>query len=330
MLKRGKLQLLMLRKYIMTLSPRSLADRRTADIYRLPPIPEPDAPQTGIAITTIVKDEAPYLAEWLEFHLMLGVRHIYIYDNGSTDETPDVLAPYIRDRLVTFIPWRNFSMGLNPQRLANTHAFANFGWRYRWFTAIDVDEFLFPIDGGSLEKTLAEFSRQPIISLPWINFGPSDHQTKPNGLVIENYTERAAFPPRPEQYSLLRYKSIVNPREVEIGGGSHHFILRGGKDLMVNDRGEAFAPYLARDSRYASAEKIRLHHYCTRSHEEIERKLAKGRVSKGGKINPNALDRRLAQYELATERDDSILRFVPELKQRLHAKLGTWPQIISL
>jgi hypothetical protein len=48
----------------------------------------------------------------------------------------------------------------------------------------------------------------------------------------------------------------------------------------------------------------------------VEIKLAKGRVSKAGRVNKKTLDRRLKAYEC----DETILRFVPELKRRLSAR----------
>lgn len=316
MLKTLKPKLLLLREEIEAQVKSRLPRAAKHRPYQLAPKADCSAAQQGIAIVAIIKDEAPYLAEWLEFHLMLGVRHICLYDNGSTDETPDVLAPYQRDGLVTLVPWHNFSLGLNPQRLAYTHAMTNFCWNDRWVAPIDVDEFLFPVDGESLERTLDEFLDLPVLNMPWINFGPSGHQKKPDGLVIENYTERAAFPPPPEQYSLLRYKSIVNPREVDYVA-THWFFLRGRGEILINDRRVEFPAHRKRDARYATADKLRLHHYFTRSHEEIERKLSKGRVSKAGRVNENALDRRLEQYEMATEKDEAILRFVPNLRTQL-------------
>ncbi|NJM34279.1 MAG: glycosyltransferase family 92 protein [Rhodomicrobium sp.] len=276
-----------------------------------------DPPQNGIAIVTIVKDEASYFPEWLEFHFMLGVRHIYVYDNGSTDNTPEVLAPYVKESRVTVVPWRNFSTAIPPQSTAYAHSIANFGAAYRWMAFIDIDEFMFPAEGSSLDATLAEFAHQPAVSMVWLNFGPSGHEKRPDGLVIANYTERAVFPPRKDQYSLLRYKNVVDPCKVwGVNAHACYFGDRQGSTL-INDRGIAFPSHQARDGRYASIEKLRLNHYFTRSKEEIAQKIAKGRVSRLGKINPNVLDRRLAQYEIAKEQDVTILRFVPELQARL-------------
>jgi hypothetical protein len=315
-----KVRLLLQRKKVKTHLRRLLRRKPAKSLYALP-VAIRTTPQDGLAIVAIVKNEAAYIAEWAEFHLMLGVKHIFIYDNDSTDDIAQVLAPYIAEGRVTITPWRNFSELLHPQYAAYAHAIVNYVIDYRWAAFIDVDEFMFPVDGDSLEKTLAEFAHQPSVSMPWVNFGPSGHQKKPDGLVIANYTERAMFPPRNNQYSLLRHKTILDPRQVS-SVSTHLFTLRGRGKILINDCGQEFPSYQARDVRFATSQKLRLNHYFTRSYEEIEQKIAKGRVSKAGVVNRKVLDRRLSQYQLATEQDTSIARFVPELERRLAKRLG--------
>ena len=36
-----------------------------------------------LAVVAILKDEAPYLAEWLDYHLAAGVEHFYLYKPQS-------------------------------------------------------------------------------------------------------------------------------------------------------------------------------------------------------------------------------------------------------
>jgi hypothetical protein len=286
-------------------------------VWHLPHPAPPDHKAQGIAIVALAKDEGYYLAEWLEFHLMLGVRHIYLYDNGSSDNSPDVLRPYLRDGSATLLPWRNFSATLNPQSLAYNHALANFGLAYRWMAFVDLDEFLFPSEGDSLEQTMARLEHLPSINLPWICFGPSGHQTRPAGLVIENYTERGSFPPRSDQNRLLKYKSIVNPREIVASRGAHQFVLREEGVMLINDRGVKFRLSQHKDPSFATADHLRLHHYITKSFEDMDRKRKRGRVTLRGKVDPKALNHRYDQLKLYTEQDRTIFRFIPELKRRL-------------
>lgn len=48
-----------------------------------------------LSLCAIVKNEAPYLPEWIEFYKLVGVEKFYIYDNESSDNTKEVLKPYI-------------------------------------------------------------------------------------------------------------------------------------------------------------------------------------------------------------------------------------------
>jgi hypothetical protein len=280
--------------------------------------PIADSPRVpeGIAIAAMFKNEGPYIAEWLEFHLMVGVRHIYLYENGSTDNWQDAVAPYIRDGVVTLLPWRNF-YGKQQQTLAYDHAMANYGPDYKWMAFIDLDEFMFPAKGNSLEETMKMLEHLPAISMPWLMYGPGGHNKKPEGLVIKNFIERAAWPPIPAQYTLYKFKSIVNPRAVAQGIGIHTFETLKDGPVLINDRGQVYPHHQMRVLDYASIEHIRLNHYFTRSEEEFQNKLRRGRAGKAGKVDMHALDQRVAQYHRHIERDIEIWRFIPELERRL-------------
>mgnify|MGYP005848941859 CR=1 FL=1 len=296
---------------------RSLKGRKKAsDFFRLPSSPKREGQRDGLAIVAIVKDEASYLEEWIEFHSMLGARSFFIYDNGSSDETAELLDRNTWQADVKRIDWVSFD-GINgTQSFAYSHALANYGVDYRWMAFIDVDEFLFPLKDANLENTLSRFHHLPGLSVPWFNFGFNGHISRPDGLVIENYTERATFPPAENQKSLLRYKSIVDPNEVT-AGGSHFFAFKEHGTRLFNELGESVPAWQSRKRGFPVSEHIRLNHYFTRSEEELTSKLMKGRVSQNGGVIPSSYDARLKQYALSTTEDKSILKFVPPLKERL-------------
>ncbi len=56
-------------------------------------------------ICAIFRNEAPYLREWLEFHLLQGAERVYLYNNRSDDDFLSVLAPYLADGVVRLIEW---------------------------------------------------------------------------------------------------------------------------------------------------------------------------------------------------------------------------------
>ncbi|MEM6357048.1 MAG: glycosyltransferase family 2 protein [Pseudomonadota bacterium] len=293
--------------------------RRDMDPWLLPARRRREGARDGIAIAAIFKDEAPYLEEWIEFHALLGVRAFFLYDNGSTDGSAALLDAGGFSAEVTRLPWWSFDGMQGTQQLAHAHMLGNFAADFRWVAFIDVDEFLMPAEGESLPATLERFQHLPCVSLPWICFGPNGHKLRPEGLVIESYTERAALPHDPRQFSLLRFKSIVDPAAV-IRAGTHHFGLKGLGSVFMNEAGETASPEEARREGFPRSEHLRLHHYFTRSEAELEAKLDKGRVSKNGEIDRSTYPRRMAQFALSAHRDEAALRFAPAVKARLAAR----------
>lgn len=52
--------------------------------------------QHKLSACTMVFNEGTFIEEWLSYHLLIGVDHFYIYDDGSTDHTHELLQPYIK------------------------------------------------------------------------------------------------------------------------------------------------------------------------------------------------------------------------------------------
>lgn len=43
-----------------------------------------------ISLCLIFNNEAPFLKEWLDYHIVVGIDHFYLYNNNSTDNYIDV------------------------------------------------------------------------------------------------------------------------------------------------------------------------------------------------------------------------------------------------
>ena len=93
----------------------------------------------GLALVLIAKNEAPYIEEWLNFHVKQGVSHFIIYDNESMDNFYEVLKPYINSGLVTY----HVIKGKVRQVDAYNIAIANYGDKFKYMGFIDADEFMF-------------------------------------------------------------------------------------------------------------------------------------------------------------------------------------------
>ena len=82
------------------------------------------------------------MSNGLAFHNGLGIDHFYIYDNGSSDSTRQILERLAARRLVEFIDWPE-----HPGQLSSyLHALETYGARHSWMGFIDLDEFIVPVD----------------------------------------------------------------------------------------------------------------------------------------------------------------------------------------
>lgn len=219
-----------------------------------------EGPALGLAIVAIVKNEADYLEEWLAFHLALGVDHFFIYDNGSTDGSAELLERYINHGLVTRIDW---PIG-GGQLAAYNHALRMFGATSEWLGFYDPDEFLVPLQDDDIPSFLARYPDAADLRVPRVEIGFSGHRTRPHDLAIDAYTHVAnvleldpKLPPR--------VKSIVRPQAM------------AAVDIHLAFPADVPAP--GQPTRTYEPELrgvVQLSHYYTRSWEEFEAKRFRG------------------------------------------------------
>jgi hypothetical protein len=133
-----------------------------------------------------MRNEAPYLAEWIEYHHMLGVDHFWLFEHGSGDNWTEVLAPYVRDRLVTIDHQilSRFAQGATLEHCLTQHQYDA-----DWIAFIDIDEFIAIVPPlKSLAEVTARFQHNAGLFLASKAFGPSGHFKRPNDLAISSYT----------------------------------------------------------------------------------------------------------------------------------------------
>jgi hypothetical protein len=219
-----------------------------------------EGPGLNVAIVAIVKDEADYLEEWLAYHLALGVDHFFIYDNGSTDGSHELLERYINHGLVTRVDW---PIG-GGQLSAYNHALRMFGATSEWLAFYDPDEFLVPLLDDDIPSLLARYPDAADVRIPRVEFGFSGHRTRPEGLAIDSYTQVAnvleldpKLPPR--------VKTIARPGAISAA------------DIHLAFPADVPAPGQPTRTYEAEVRGVaQLSHYYTRSWEEFEAKRFRG------------------------------------------------------
>ncbi len=261
-----------------------------------------------IAICAIFKDEAPYILEWLAFHKMIGVDLFVLYDNGSTDGSPDLIRQSNFARNVTIIDWAH-AAGQMP---AYQDFCVNHAGRFGWVAFIDLDEFILPASGSSirdalLRRTYADYSA---IVLQWLVFGPSGHQARTSGLVIENYTLRL-----PEDFPASRHvKTLARGKAVTGAGTTPHIINVDGP--TCNTRGETVLSYA--EQPVACHDVMALNHYFTKSREDWTFKLRRGKADAESPTTNPYPDHIYFDVERdATVSDVRAARFAPRVRALL-------------
>lgn len=137
-----------------------------------------------ISLCLIFKNEAPFLKEWLDYHLTVGIDHFYLYNNNSADNFKDILQPYIGKGLVTLVDWPYE----HSQFKAYKHCYENCRHDTNWLSFLDADEFFVPKYANTIEEWLKPFDKYPAINVHWRMFGTGgklNHDYSKN--VIEQY-----------------------------------------------------------------------------------------------------------------------------------------------
>ena len=227
-----------------------------------------------------VRDEGDILDSNLRFHHALGVDHFVVTDNGSTDETPEILRRYTDAGLVTAISepgtdYRAAGAGWLTQmaRLAATELDAD------WVVHTDADEFWLPVS-GSLQDTLAGIpSRYGVVVAPRVEFvGRPDGP----GTFAERLTVREA---RSRLQPKVAHRAEVDV--VSLDRGAHDVAVEGpnGVAEMLRPPGRA-VHRTVRDAEGASEEvgedetrlvwaplwPLRILHFPVRSYAQFKRR----------------------------------------------------------
>lgn len=254
---------------------------------------------TYLAVAAVFRNEAPYLKEWIEFHRRVGVERFFLYDNGSTDAGAEIVEPYVATGIADLIEWP----GEVVQSLAYEDALYRYRKATRWLAFIDIDEFLFSPTYEPLPSLLERFEPVPAVAVNWCVFGPSGRETKPEGLVIENYTRRAV-----EDNPINRHvKSIVDPRQTVAYHTPHSFQYVRGLPAYT----ERFKAVHGPLTRNVSFDLFRVNHYWTKSVEECRRKFERGRADTGEQRAWREFEQ--ARDDLDAVEDTTIVPYAAEL-----------------
>ncbi|WP_341365890.1 glycosyltransferase family 2 protein [Yoonia sp. BS5-3] len=128
------------------------------------------------AIVTTMKNEGPFILEWLAYHRAIGFDDILVYTNDCDDGTDVMLELLMRKGFVQHRVNQFRKMDLKPQHAALQMAEDEpLIQQAKWVTCIDVDEYVNIKTGdGTLDALFAAVPDANMIAMTWRLFGNAD------------------------------------------------------------------------------------------------------------------------------------------------------------
>ncbi len=142
-------------------------------------------------IVCIAKHESDYIEEFVKYHLKLGFKYIYLYDNEDEPTYETLLDKYKNNIKFIHMPFNNYEIGVQYKMLQ--HFIDNFLFKNEQITHvthIDIDEFIVL----KKHKNICDFILQYIvddcqgIAMNWRFFGSSGKTEKTDEPVTLRFT----------------------------------------------------------------------------------------------------------------------------------------------
>lgn len=232
-------------------------------------------PRDRVGIAAVLKDEGPYLLEWIAHYRLLGVSRFFLADNGGRDNTSDLLTRLDTAGVVTRIPFPTPAGG-TMQMTAYAAIHQSFGEAVDWMAFLDGDEFvMLNPPHRDLPGMLADVAGDvDAIGLNWAVYGSSGLAVSDGRPVMERLVYRAeqAWPTNRHIKTIARpaaFSGMINPHYVALKSGGRA-VSSDGKPIVMTEIGGITTQVIW--------EAARINHYVVKSRAEFEVKRTRGRA----------------------------------------------------
>ena len=154
---------------------------------------DPPRPIRTLLVATM-RNEGPYIPEWLAYHRAIGFTDIVICTNDCVDGSPALLDRLQALGLLTHLP-HIVEPGDKPQLAAYARAETLPILREAdWVMVLDADEFLnIHVGEGRVIDLIRAVPGSTAVLVNWRVFGSSGHRTWSSGFGTERYTRAASL-----------------------------------------------------------------------------------------------------------------------------------------
>ncbi len=283
---------------------------------------------SGNVIVGCMKNEAPYILEWVAYHRAVGFDDFLIYTNGCEDGTTEIL-----DRLqkMGVLQHRNNDnwTGNSPQQHALDCALKEKVIRNaRWIAHIDVDEFInIRCGNGTLTDLFDRVPDATNIAMTWRLFGHNDVTALDDAFVIEQFDTCAPkFCPKPHTVwgfktmfrNIGAYGKISCHRPNKLSDGFEdrvQWVNGSGSDIT----GDTLKNGWRNSKKTIGYDLVQLNHYALRSAESFLIKRQRGRALH---VDRNIGINYWIRMDWSVHRDITIKRNLPRMRAEYERLLG--------
>lgn len=242
---------------------------------------------TGNVIVGCMKNEAPYILEWVAYHRAIGIDTFLIYTNDCSDGTADILR---RLDEMGIVHHRNNDgwKGNSPQQHALNSAMSEPVIRDAdWIIHIDVDEFINVRTGnGTLEDFFERVPDATNVAMTWRLFGHNGVTQLNDDLVIDQFDTCAPkYCPKPHTVWGFKtmFKNIGAYAKLSCHRPNKLNKSRQSQVTWVNGSGadmtrEAIENGWRNSKKSIGYDLLQLNHYALRSAESFLIKRQRGRA----------------------------------------------------
>lgn len=234
-----------------------------------------------------MRDEGPFLLEWVAYHRAIGFTDIIVCTNDCVDGSPDLLDRLQALGSVVHIP-HHVGPGEKPQLAAYARAEDYLPeLRPDWVMVLDADEFLnIHVGAGRVDDLVAAVPDATAFLVNWRIFGSAGQPHWEPGFVTERFTRAA---PREHGVNLSfktlfrkydAYSCILMPHQPRYPVSSRQpelmYIDGGGRVLPAYFHDESRDAFLQSEPGRVSWALAQVNHYNTRSRDDYRVKHHRG------------------------------------------------------
>ncbi|MEM9010599.1 MAG: glycosyltransferase family 2 protein [Pseudomonadota bacterium] len=291
-------------------------------------------------LMTTIKDEGPFILEWVLYNRLIGFDRIVVYSNDCSDGSDTLLDVLAEEGWLTHHrstpPPEATAQGAAAEAMFASEAYAG----CTWFCWLDPDEYLnIHVGEGRVPDLIGAIGDALGMVLNWRLFGHSGVAAWADGLTIETFCRCAGrghaensptksfFRRHPLITQLYQHRPFLDPA---FEGSGERFITCDGDPVPHDFLGamrKTGNPLQTLPNRQRKFSLAQVNHYAVRSYDVFSLKRFRGQGAKPIGADEALRGRRYGEKFWVkrdrNEREDrSILRHAPALREAMAGALA--------